>query len=36
MAARASRDGREIVRSLEELRGSGKLSTDGQGRYLLK
>ncbi|MFL6798715.1 MAG: UbiD family decarboxylase [Xanthobacteraceae bacterium] len=35
MAAVASRDGREIVRSLEPLYGEGKLARDAQGRYLL-
>jgi 2,5-furandicarboxylate decarboxylase 1 len=34
MAARASRDGREIVRALEALRG--RLGRDEEGRYLLK
>jgi UbiD family decarboxylase len=34
MAARASRDGREIVRALEALRG--RLSRDEEGRYSLK
>ena len=33
MAAVGSRDGREIVRELEVLRGSGKLSRDHEGRY---
>ena len=34
MAARASRDGREIVRDLESLRA--RLSRDPEGRYVLK
>jgi UbiD family decarboxylase len=33
MAAVGSRDGREIVRELESLRGSGTLSRDHEGRY---
>jgi UbiD family decarboxylase len=33
MAAVGSRDGREIVRELEDLRRSGKLSRDNEGRY---
>jgi UbiD family decarboxylase len=33
MAAVGSRDGREIVRELEGLRRSGKLSRDNEGRY---
>jgi UbiD family decarboxylase len=34
MAALGSRDGREIVRQLEELRGAGRLARDEEGRYL--
>ena len=33
MGALGSRDGREIVRELEGLRLSGRLSRDGEGRY---
>jgi UbiD family decarboxylase len=33
MAAVGSRDGREIVRELEGLRASGRLSRDNEGRY---
>jgi len=33
MAAVGSRDGREIVRELEALRGAGTLSRDQEGRY---
>ena len=33
MAAAGSRDGREVVRELEGLRRSGKLSRDSEGRY---
>jgi UbiD family decarboxylase len=33
MGAVGSRDGREIVRELEALRGTGKLSRDHEGRY---
>ena len=33
MSARASRDGREIVRELERLRASGRLERDAEGRY---
>jgi hypothetical protein len=36
MAAVGSRDGREIVRALEAMRGAGKLDRDGEGRYRLK
>src|SRR3954468_15511371 len=36
MAAVGSRDGREIVRELEALRGSGRLSRDHEGRYQVK
>ena len=36
MAAVGSRDGREIVRELEALRGSGKLSRDHEGRYQVR
>jgi UbiD family decarboxylase len=35
MAALGSRDGREIVRQLEELRAAGRLARDDEGRYLL-
>jgi 3-polyprenyl-4-hydroxybenzoate decarboxylase len=35
MAAMGSRDGREIVVALEELRGSGRLIRDAEGRYRL-
>jgi hypothetical protein len=31
-----SRDGREIVRTLEDLRASGRLDRDAEGRYRLK
>ena len=34
MSARASRDGREIVRELEALRAAGGLSRDDEGRYV--
>lgn len=34
MAARGSRDGREIVRELEALRQAGGLSRDDEGRYV--
>ena len=34
MSARGSRDGREIVRELEELRTSGRLERDAEGRYV--
>jgi 2,5-furandicarboxylate decarboxylase 1 len=33
MAAVGSNDGREVVRELEGLRRSGKLSRDHEGRY---
>ena len=36
MAAVGSRDGREIVRELEALRGAGKLSRDHEGRYQVR
>lgn len=36
MAATGSRDGREIVRALEVLRGEGRLARDAEGRYALK
>jgi UbiD family decarboxylase len=36
MAATGSRDGREIVRALEALRGTGRLARDAEGRYALK
>jgi hypothetical protein len=36
MSARASRDGREIVRELERLRGKGRLERDGEGRYVYR
>ena len=35
MAATASRDGREIVRDLDALRGAGRLSRDAEGRWVL-
>jgi UbiD family decarboxylase len=34
MSATGSRDGREIVRALEDLRVAGRLKRDEQGRYL--
>jgi UbiD family decarboxylase len=34
MAATGSRDGREIVRELEGLRGAGRLTRDEEGRYV--
>jgi UbiD family decarboxylase len=34
MSARASRDGREIVRELEALREAGALTRDDEGRYV--
>jgi 3-polyprenyl-4-hydroxybenzoate decarboxylase len=36
MTAVGSRDGREIVRALEALRGREALDRDGEGRYLIK
>ena len=36
MSARGSRDGREIVRALENLRQSGRLERDAEGRYLFR
>lgn len=36
MAATASRDGREIVRALDEIRRTGRLDRDAGGRYALK
>jgi 2,5-furandicarboxylate decarboxylase 1 len=36
MSARESRDGREIVRELEELRGAGRLTRDEDGRYVYR
>jgi 3-polyprenyl-4-hydroxybenzoate decarboxylase len=36
MAAIGSRDGREIVRTLEAIRGGGRLVRDDEGRYGLK
>ena len=36
MAAMSSRDGREIVRDIEALRGKTALDRDGEGRYLIK
>jgi hypothetical protein len=36
MAATGSRDGREIVRELEGLRGEPGFSRDKEGRYSLK
>jgi UbiD family decarboxylase len=35
MDAAGSRDGREIVRALEDLRASGRLDRDAEGRYRL-
>lgn len=35
MGATRSRDGREVVRALDELRRAGKLDRDNRGRYLL-
>jgi 2,5-furandicarboxylate decarboxylase 1 len=35
VAATGSRDGREIVRELETLRGDAGLTRDGEGRYML-
>ena len=36
MSARESRDGREIVRELEALRGAGRLTRDEEGRYVYR
>src|SRR5262249_8731306 len=36
MSAVGSRDGREVVRELENLRNSRGLERDGEGRYLFK
>src|SRR6185312_7596535 len=36
MDAVGSRDGREIVRAMEEMRLSGSLDRDAEGRYRLK
>jgi hypothetical protein len=36
MSARGSRDGREIVRELESLRGTGRLERDAEGRYVYR
>ena len=36
MAARRSRDGREIVRELEALRAEGMLARDDEGRYVYR
>lgn len=36
MAARGSRDGREIVRELEALRAEGSLARDDEGRYVYR
>ncbi|HEY6254738.1 MAG TPA: UbiD family decarboxylase [Xanthobacteraceae bacterium] len=36
MSALGSRDGREIVRALEALRGKAVLTRDSEGRYLIK
>jgi hypothetical protein len=36
MSAVGSRDGREIVRALEELRGRATIERDAEGRYFLK
>jgi hypothetical protein len=36
MSAVGSRDGREIVRRLEELRGTIAIDRDNEGRYMMK
>ncbi len=36
MSAVGSRDGREIVLALDELRAAGRLERDGDGRYFIK
>ena len=36
MAAVGSRDGREVVRELETLRGNRGIERDGEGRYVLQ
>ena len=36
MSAVGSRDGREIVRALEDLRAKATLERDSEGRYFLK
>ena len=36
MSAVGSRDGREIVRALEDLRAKTALDRDAEGRYFLK
>ena len=36
MSALGTRDGREIVRELEELRASGRLERDAEGRYVYR
>jgi hypothetical protein len=36
MAARGSRDGREIVRELEALRAAKRLTRDEEGRYIIQ
>jgi hypothetical protein len=36
MAAVGSRDGREVVRELETLRGQRGIERDGEGRYFFK
>jgi hypothetical protein len=36
MSAVGSRDGREIVRKLEELRGNMAIDRDNEGRYMMK
>ena len=36
MSAVGSRDGREIVRELERLRGKGRLERDAEGRYVYR
>jgi hypothetical protein len=36
MSAVGSRDGREIVRVLEALRGREALDRDGEGRYFMR
>ena len=35
MSALGSRDGREVVRALEALRGSAALDRDAEGRYFV-
>jgi hypothetical protein len=36
MSAVGSRDGREVVRALEDLRAKATVERDGEGRYFLK